>query len=140
MDEKVLIVYYSRTNNSRIVANNLQKELSCDCDEISYVAKKKVGFLKAIIQVLRKSTASISGDIHKVDDYDKIIFIFPIWGSKLPTPIRSYMKKYRFVIKNYELIATSASSSVDKVSKDSNKVLRLKPSKTNTIHSSDIKK
>ena len=45
---KTLIVYYSRTNVTKGIANKLQKELNCDIEEITDDGKYdgKLGFLK----------------------------------------------------------------------------------------------
>ena len=127
MSEKILIVYYSRTGKAEIIAKDLQNKLGCDMDKIEYANKKRVSFIGAIFEAFKKKTIKIKGAVHSPVDYEKIIFITPIWASAMSTPIRSYMAEHKTDIKSYSLIATCGSSEISDTLKDAVNVMQKEP-------------
>ena len=126
MAEKTLIVYYSRSGKSDILAKKLQEKLACDIDKISYTDKDHISFPSAVMESIKKATSEIKGDVHNPGDYERIIFVSPIWKSGLSTPIRSYMQKYNSKIASYSLLAVSGKVGFDGTVKDAEKVLGKK--------------
>ena len=57
---KILIVYYSRTNVTKMIAEKLQKELKCDIEEISDNGNYngKLGYLKGGMTASMSRTSS----------------------------------------------------------------------------------
>ena len=124
---KTLIVYYSRSGKSEMLAKDLQSKIGCDTDRIEYAGKNKVSFLIAGFEAVRRKTVKIKGAVHKPEEYDKIIFVTPIWAGRLSTPVRSYMAENKANIKSYVLIAVSASSPADAAVKDASDILQKQP-------------
>ena len=52
---KILIVYYSRTNVTKMIAEKLQKELKCDIEEITISGNELKGAIVNINQPLSLS-------------------------------------------------------------------------------------
>jgi len=126
MAEKTLIVYYSRSGKSDILAKKLHERLSCDIDKISYADKNHISFPSAVMESIKKAISEIRGDVHNPSDYERIIFVFPIWKGGLSTPIRSYMQKYNSKISSYSLLAVSGKVGFDVAVKDAENVLGKK--------------
>ena len=74
-------------------------------DKIEYANKKRVSFIGALFESFGKKRKPIIGAKHNPGDYDKIIFITPVWAGAMSTPVRSYMAEHKDNIKSYSLIA-----------------------------------
>ena len=86
---KTLVVYYSKTGNSKKVAEAVIKKLSCDNAELIYDEAAKT----------IKGAPDPSG-------YERVILLCPIWAFSLAEPMKLYLKAYGKSIKNYSLIVT----------------------------------
>jgi len=84
-----LVVYFSKTGNTKKVAEDVIKELGCDHAVLTYDEKadKTEGFKDP------------SG-------YERVILLCPIWAFRLPAPMKQYLKEYGASIKSYSLIVT----------------------------------
>ena len=138
-NKKTLIVYYSRTGNSEIIAKDLQNKLGCDTDKIEYANKKRVSFLGALFEAFGKKTKAITGAEHNPGDYEKIIFITPVWAGAMSTPIRSYMAKHKANIKSYSLIAALTKDGFEYTIKDAVQIMQAEPTVSEQYLDSQIK-
>ena len=92
-----LVVYYSRTGNTKKLAENISKKLKCDIDEIKYLKQKKgiIGLIKAGHEAIRKAKPKIK--IQKdPSKYDQVIIGTPVWTSNMASPVRSYLMENSF--------------------------------------------
>lgn len=84
---KNLVVYYSRTNNTKIVAQTIKSEIGADLLEIKDKTNRSgpLGYLKGSIDALREKSTSIEYEKVNLKDYDTVYIGTPVWASK-PTP------------------------------------------------------
>jgi len=86
---KTLVVYYSKTGNTRSVAEALLTDKKCDSDEIQYDEKaKSIDFAR------------------DPSEYDRVILLAPVWALNLADPMKLYIAKHKSNIKRYSLIVT----------------------------------
>ena len=90
-----LIVYYSRSGNSQIVADTLKEHLSCSIEGIQST-KNREGFLGVFTCVLdqlfnRDDTSEPLTRNPK--DHNPIILVAPVWIGKLASPARTFIKQ-----------------------------------------------
>lgn len=105
---KTLLVYYSRTNITKEIAETIQKKLDCDIEEITDNNKYsgKLGFLKGGMNAAMGRTTDINPISKNPSDYDLIIIGTPVWASNMATPIYTYLMKYNSEIKNVASFCT----------------------------------
>ncbi|MCL2774577.1 MAG: hypothetical protein FWD71_14705 [Oscillospiraceae bacterium] len=127
MDIKTLIVYYSRSGKSEIIAKDLQNRTGCDTDKIEYANKNKISFIGAGFEAAFRKKVKIKGAGHNPGDYERIIFVTPVWAGKISTPIRSYMSENKANIKSYSLIATCGGSEIAGAIKDAADIMQKEP-------------
>lgn len=138
--KKNLIVCYSRTGTTEIIAKILREKLACDMDKIDYAsAKGKVPSAVAAWEAIRRTKKEIKNDAHKPQDYDRIFFVTPTWAGGLATPIRSYMATHRDNIESYSLLITCAGTALGKVRKDARAVMKKAPEASVEFRNVDIK-
>ena len=103
-----LIVYYSRSGNSQIVADALKEQLSCNVECI-HSTKDREGFLGVLTCVLDQllNRDDILQPLEKnPNNYNPVILISPVWMGKLASPARTFMKQTRLDDKEIYLILT----------------------------------
>jgi menaquinone-dependent protoporphyrinogen IX oxidase len=102
---KTLIIYYSRTGNSRLISQVLQKELNAQVLEIKDLKDRSgsLGYAGAGFDGFFDRHTTI--DPAKVDlsAYSNIIVVSPIWNWKLSTPIHTFIDNNRLDGKNVVL-------------------------------------
>ncbi len=90
---KILIVYYSFTENNKKLAYYLQDELECDIAEINTV-KSRTG-LSIFMDLIFNRQPEIKTVPFNLHDYDHILFISPIWAGKIAMPLASFLFNQR---------------------------------------------
>jgi flavodoxin len=92
---KVLVVYYSRTGNTRFVAEKIAGKLKADIEEV--IDKKSrggtIGWLRAGIDATRRKETKIEETKHSASDYDLIVLGSPVWNKRIPPAMRTYINK-----------------------------------------------
>lgn len=99
-DKKVLIVYLSRTKNTKTVAEIIQKNVGGDLVELELQNPYPENY-KAIVDQVSKENESgflppLKTKIENIENYDVVFVGFPTWGMKLPPPIKSFLSKNNF--------------------------------------------
>ena len=109
---KILVVYYSRTNVTKRIAETIRKELDCDIEEITDNGKYsgKLGFLKGGMNASIGRSSKINPITKNPHDYDLTIVGTPVWASNMAPPVFTYLIKYRDQIKNMASFCTCSSS------------------------------
>lgn len=98
--DKILVVYYSQSNTTKTVAQEIQKQLGCDIAEIECV-EPYTGDFGAVAgrwQQEQKDgkTAEIKPLSKNVADYDAIFLGYPIWGGTYASPVATFLKNTDF--------------------------------------------
>jgi flavodoxin len=106
---KTLIVYYSRTGNTRVTCETLQKELGCDILEIKDLKSRQGGwgFFTGAIGSLFNTHTKIDPAQPDLAPYDAIIIGGPNWAGRPATAIRTFIAKNRFDGKKIILFSTT---------------------------------
>lgn len=84
---KALIVYYSLTNYTKLVADTLADALSCDLRPLVDKKKRKgiLGYIFSAVDALLAKRAKLVDPDYNLEGYDYIIIGSPIWVGR-PTP------------------------------------------------------
>lgn len=90
-NKKVLVAYYSRTGNTKRVAEYLANYKDFDLDEIKTNNRQGIiGYIKSGFESATNKKPKIK---HKKNpkNYDYIIIGTPIWANTIASPVRSYL-------------------------------------------------
>ena len=133
---KTLIVYYSFTNNSHVIATELQKQTEADmlrvepADENVDYNDYSVGLpMMNLIKAHPDDPASypaIKTAAGNLGDYDNVIIVAPLWWNNMAAPLQTFLFIYGAEMegKHIGLIVSSGESSIEGVESD---VKRLIP-------------
>lgn len=92
---KRLVVYYTRTGNTRKAAEAIAAACGGDLEEIREVGVRRagiVGWLRAGRDGMRKRSVTIEALRRRAGDYDVVFVGSPVWGWNLAPAIRSYLE------------------------------------------------
>lgn len=136
-----LIVYYSRTGKTKIIAEELTKALQCDAEELIDTVNRKgpLGFLNSGRQAGNRSLTKLVPVKKDPSQYDIVIIGTPIWGRNMSTPVRTYLTEYKEKFKNVAFFCTEGSKGGETAFKEMGEVTGKQPRATLTVTAADLK-
>ena len=112
--KKYIILYYSKTGNSKFIAEKLSTTLGCDLKRIKPVINNlAVLFLLSFMKIDVPTNISIK----EFESYDEIIIVGPVWGGLLISPLRNTIKKCIKASKDIHFAVTCETKDEDKNNK-----------------------
>ena len=95
---KVLIVYLSRTGNTRAIAEMIHKQVGGSFVALELVTPYPANYPATVEQVARENETGflppLKTKIDRIGQYDVVFVGFPTWGMQLPPPIKSLLRQY----------------------------------------------
>jgi len=96
--DKVLIVYLSRTNNTKAIAEIIQKNVGGRLVALVLETPYPENYKAIVDQVVQENESGflppLKTKIDSIEKYDYIFVGFPTWGMQLPPPMKSFLKQY----------------------------------------------
>lgn len=105
---KTLVVFYSRTGNTRLVAEAIAEDLNADIEEIKDKKNRMgaFGFLRSGYEAIFKKLTDIYPISRNPEEYDMVVVGSPVWAGRLSSPIRTYMALNGHKIKKIAFFST----------------------------------
>jgi len=95
---KVLIVYLSRTNNTKTIAEIIHKNAGGTLVALELEKPYPENYRATVEQVVKENETGylppLKTKIDSIQKYDVVFVGFPTWGMKLPPPMKSFLKQY----------------------------------------------
>jgi flavodoxin len=95
---KVLVAYFSRTGNTRVIANQIRRARGADLFEIQPAASYPEDYEVTVKQADEERAAGyeppLKDTIPNIAAYDTVFLGFPIWGTTAPAVVRSFLSKH----------------------------------------------
>jgi flavodoxin len=113
---KTLILYYSRTGNTKLCCEALQKELGADMIEIKDLKNRSGGwgFFTGAVGSMFDVHTDIDPVTPDLSPYKNIIIASPIWTGTLSTAIRTLIDKNRWDGRRVMLFTTTNAAEKEK--------------------------
>lgn len=97
-DKKILIVYLSRTKNTKAIAEIIHKNIGGDLVALELEKPYPTDY-KAIVEQVAKENETgflppLKTKIENIEKYDVVFVGFPTWGMQLPPPLKSFLRQY----------------------------------------------
>ena len=97
-NHKILIVYLSRTNNTKVVAELIQTKVGGDLVALELLKPYPTDYKTTVAQVAKENESGylppLKTQIDNIAQYDIVFVGFPTWGMQLPPPVKSFLKQY----------------------------------------------
>jgi len=95
---KVLIVYLSRTNNTRALAEIIHRNVGGTLVALDLSNPYPANYQATVQQVARENETGflppLKTKIDSIKTYDVVFVGFPTWGMQLPPPMKSFLRQY----------------------------------------------
>ncbi|MDO4288564.1 MAG: flavodoxin [Eubacterium sp.] len=110
----VLVAYFSRTQTTEAVAQEIAAQLDADIFEIVPQEPYPEDYNETVARFRRErdeeARPAVSGQVENMGDYDTIFVGYPIWGSTMPHVVRTFLEQYDFSGKKIIPFCTSGGS------------------------------
>lgn len=111
MNNKI-VVYYSYTGHTKMIAESIQKKLQCDILEIKPVKPYSTDYELVVSEEQNNSSSNKTPEIENINidlsKYDEIIIGTPVWWYTIAPVIRTFLKQNDFSNKRIIPFATNA--------------------------------
>src|SRR5690606_37859310 len=98
LSEKILIVYLSRTNNTKAVAEMIHENVGGRLVALELKTPYPENYKATVDQVARENETgflpALKTTIDNIKKYDIVFIGFPTWGMQLPPPMKSFLKHH----------------------------------------------
>jgi flavodoxin len=100
---KTIVIYYSRKGSNEFLAKKIAGRLSSDIEPI----RPRINAFGLILMNLNPGIRSLK---HRIEEYDRIILVGPIFMGRFISPLRSFLSKYRHKIENLVFVTCCGST------------------------------
>jgi len=108
---KTLVVYYSRTGNTKRIGDEIAAALKADVEELQDGKSRSgpFGFLMAGREAMKKTPVELQPLAHDPAAYDMVVVGSPIWANGICSPVRTFLAQHRTSLKKVAWFCTSGS-------------------------------
>jgi flavodoxin len=96
--DKVLIVYLSRTNNTKAIAEIIHENVGGKLVALELENPYPANYEATVQQVVKENERNylpvLKIKIDSIEKYDVVFIGFPTWGMKLPPPMKTFLHQY----------------------------------------------
>ncbi len=115
--QKVLVLFYSETGTTKMVAEEIQKQIGADIESIEAVEPYTGNFQETIQRGQREMQTgqlpALKPLTKKIADYDVIFLGYPIWFGTYAMPIATLVKEQNFAGKTIVPFCTFGSGGLN---------------------------
>lgn len=113
---RILVVYYSRTGNTRLVATKIAAALGADLEAIRDDTRRTgiFGYLRSGREAFRRRLVRIAAAEHDPAGYDLVVIGTPVWNVSLSSPVRSFLRRHRSAIRAAAFFCTCGGAGMDR--------------------------
>ena len=95
---RVLVAYFSRSGNTRLVAGHVRRVLGADLFEIQPAQPYPEDYEETVRQAERERDTGFEPPLREtvadIGSYETMFLGFPIWGTTAPPVIRSFLSRH----------------------------------------------
>jgi len=95
---RTLVVYMSRSGNTRVIAGQISRTLGADLFEIVTAMPYPADYLETVEQAKQERDRGVlprlDGSVSNLDSYETVYLGFPIWGTTAPSPLKTFLSTH----------------------------------------------
>lgn len=96
--KKILIVYLSRTNNTKAIAEIIQKNVGGTLVALELEKPYPENYQQTVQQVVKENETGylppLKTKIDSIQNYDVVFVGFPTWDMQMPPPMKGFLHQY----------------------------------------------
>jgi flavodoxin len=142
-NKNVLIVYLSRTKNTKAVAEIIHKHTGGTLVELVLESPYPENYKAIVDQVVNENATgflpALKTKIESIYEYDVVFIGFPTWGMQLPPPMKSFLTQYDLIGKTVIPFNTNAGYGVGSSFETVKKLCRTAKSWKASLQKAELK-
>ncbi|MEE1134434.1 MAG: flavodoxin [Methanobrevibacter sp.] len=138
---KSLVVYYSRTNITKKLAENIAGKTNADIEEIipKVNYQGKIGYVRGGKDAMSEKIVDLENLKYDPSQYDVVYLGAPVWAGKAANPMISYLKQNEGKFDRVKFFLTAGKSGFEGGFKQMESY-SVKPQKTLSLTTIEVKK
>jgi len=96
--KKILIVYLSRTNNTKAIAEIIRNNVGGTLVALELEKPYPENYQATVQQIVKENETGylppLKTTIDSIEKYDVVFLGFPTWDMKMPPPMKSFLHQY----------------------------------------------
>ncbi len=108
---RTMVVYYSRTGNTKCIGDELAAALGADVEELRDGKNRAgpIGFLLSGMEAKLKTPVQLEALRHNPADYDMVVVGSPVWANSMCSPVRTFLAQHKTALNRVAWFCTSGS-------------------------------
>lgn len=98
LEKRVLIVYLSRTNNTKAIAEIIHRDVGGRLVALELETPYPADYQTTVHQVVHEDETGylppLKTKIERIEQYNVLFLGFPTWNMRLPPPVKSFLHQY----------------------------------------------
>ena len=137
----VLVAYYSRTNVTKKVSDEIAGLLDADVEEITSKVNYngKIGYMRGGKDSISEKIIDLEPLKFNPQDYDLVYLGVPVWAGKAANPMISYIKQNEGKFSNVKFFVTAGGTGFESAFKQMEDYVGKAPLKTLALKTKEVK-
>ena len=138
----ILVAYYSRTNVTKKLAEDIANKLNADCEEITSKVNYdgKIGYVRGGKDAISEKIVELEDLKYDPANYDLVYLGAPVWASKAANPLISYIKQNEGKFNDVRFFSTAGGRGLETAFEQMEKYVGKSPQKTLGLLTKEVKK
>ena len=126
---KTLVVYYSRTGNTRILARQIGAALGADVEEIIDRTNRRgiLGYLRSGRDAWFGRRTELVPSAVDPSAFDLVVIGTPVWNASLSSPVRTFLEDHAEALRSVAFFCTMGGRGSERVFRQMEAVCRKPP-------------
>lgn len=99
-EKNILVVYFSHSGNTRVIANQIHEKVGGDIFEIVAVNPYPTDYDTVVDQAKQEQEGNyrpeLATKVENMDSYDVVFIGYPNWWGTMPMPVFTFLEAYDF--------------------------------------------
>jgi len=141
-DEKVLVVYYSRTGTTKKLAEAIAAALGCETEELVDTKDRKgvKGYMKAGRDAMKKRITVLEPVRNDPAGYDLVILGTPVWAWSMAPAVRTYIAEHKEALGKVAFFLTTGGTGIERTFEHMATACGKEPVATLGLKAKEVKK
>ena len=100
LKNNILVAYFSRTSNTREIANQIHEKAGGDIFEIESVNPYPSDYDEAVKRARKELDEGyrprLKSEVENMESYDVVFIGYPNWWGTIPRPVAAFLSEYNF--------------------------------------------
>jgi len=97
-NSRILVVYFSRSGNTRVIAGVIHRRLKTDLFEIEPARPYPEDYFQTVEQAKNERTRGIKPPLKNyitdISGYQTVYLGFPVWGTSMPPVVQTFLSRH----------------------------------------------